>query len=170
MGSRPRHVLGIGVGFCSVFAVKKGLVLDGDFLWLGVNWFNAVNDCEGHAAKGEGEKITKTELLSRIFPRQAECTVNYYGSSGKNHHNFICVLPSNSVSQYVFLILWVWYVALLIISGLNLVYTILMVLRISGLRKAYLLKVLGSSKVKKHVMITNINHNFLNNLFYCMIA
>ena len=148
----------------------NNLVLDGDFLWLGVNWFNAVSDCEGHATKGEGEKITKTELLSRVFPRKAECTVDYYGSSGKNHHNFICVLPSNSVSQYVFLILWVWYVALLIISGLNLVYTILTVLRIGGLRNACLIKVVGSTKVTKHVMYTTTNHEFLNLLFYCIIV
>ena len=150
----------------------NNLVLDGDFSWLGVNWFNSLSDCAGHASKNKGDKITKTELLSRIFPRKAECTVNYYGSSGKNHHNFICVLPSNSVSQYVFLILWVWYVALLIISGLNLVYTILMVLRISGLRKAYLLKVVGSTKVKKHVMITNINHELFKSLvllYDCLI-
>ena len=47
----------------------------------------------------------------------------------------------------MFLILWFWYLVLLIINGLNLVRNILMVLRIGILREAYLMRVVGSTKV-----------------------
>ena len=123
-------------------------MLDGDFLTLGLTWANAKG---GHKIRDddfEGEKMNKAEILYRIFPRRAECTAKLIGKGGGlEHHNFYCILAPNSLSQYVFLILWFWYLVLLIINGLNLVRNILMVLRIGILREAYLMRVVGSTKV-----------------------
>ena len=124
------------------------MVLDGEFLTLGLRWANAKNGHEINVAEIEGEKMNKAEILYKMFPRRAECTVKYKGGgSGSNEHNFYCILAPNSLSQYVFLILWFWYLVLLIINGLNLVRNILMVLRIGILREAYLMRVVGSTKV-----------------------
>ena len=123
-------------------------MLDGDFLTLGLTWANAKG---GHKIRDddfEGEKMNKAEILYKMFPRRAECTVKYVGSGAKyNEHPFYCILAPNSLSQYVFLILWFWYLVLLIINGLNLVRNILMVLRIGILREAYLMRVVGSTRV-----------------------
>ena len=127
----------------------NNLVLDGDFLWLGWKWAVASPGREINVADFEGdEKMNRAEVLYRTFPRRAECTVNLGGSGGKkNIHNFYCILAPNVLSQYVFLILWFWYVVLLIINVLNLVMNVLMVLRIGRLRNAYLMRVVGSTKV-----------------------
>ena len=123
-------------------------MLDGEFLTLGLRWANAKGGHKIRADDFEGEKMNKAEILYRIFPRRAECTAKLIGKGGGlEHHNFYCILAPNSLSQYVFLILWFWYLVLLIINGLNLVRNILMVLRIGILREAYLMRVVGSTKV-----------------------
>ena len=126
----------------------NNLVLDGGFLNLGLRWANAKGGHEIRVADLEGEKMNKAEVLYRMFPRRAECTAKIIGEGGgpENYHSY-CVLAPNSLSQYVFLILWFWYLVLLIINGLNLVRNILMVLRIGILREAYLMRVVGSTKV-----------------------
>ena len=132
----------------------NNLVLDGDFLTLGLRWANAKG---GHKIRDddfEGEKMNKAEILYRMFPRRAECTAKIIGDGGGvENHNFYCILAPNSLSQYVFLILWFWYLVLLIINGLNLVRNILMVLRIGILREAYLMRVVGSTKVSRFTII-----------------
>ena len=126
----------------------NNLVLDGEFLTLGLRWASAKGGHEINVAEIEGEKMNKAEILYKMFPRRAECTVKYVGSGGKNNeHPFYCILAPNSLSQYVFLILWFWYLVLLVINGLNLVRNILMVLRIGILREAYLMRVVGSTRV-----------------------
>ena len=126
----------------------NNLVLDGEFLTLGLRWASAKGGHEINVAEIEGEKMNKAEILYKMFPRRAECTVKYVGSGGKNNeHPFYCILAPNSLSQYVFLILWFRYLVLLVINGLNLVRNILMVLRIGILREAYLMRVVGSTRV-----------------------
>ena len=129
-------------------------MLDGDFLTLGLRWANAKGGHKIREADFEGEKMNKAEILYRMFPRRAECTVKVIGEGGGvENHNFYCILAPNSLSQYVFLILWFLYLVLLIINGLNLVRNVLMVLRIGILREAYLMRVVGSTKVSRFTII-----------------
>ena len=133
----------------------NNLVLDGEFLTLGLRWANAKGGHKIRVADIEGEKMNKAEILYKMFPRRAECTVKIGGTGGgSDTHNAYCILAPNSLSQYVFLILWFWYLVLLVINGLNLIRNFLMVLRIGILRQAYLMRVVGSTKV-----------NFMSNRF-----
>ena len=63
----------------------NNLVLDGGFLTLGLRWANAKGGHEIRVADIEGEKMNKAEILYKMFPRRAECTVKYKGGgSGSN--------------------------------------------------------------------------------------
>ena len=128
-------------------------VLDGQFLKLGSNWIAAPN---GNMSYNEihdnkipsRDKMNKEELLFQIFPRRAECTVNYWGSGGgKNTINHYCILGANSLAQYIFLFLWFWYALLLAIHVLNLIRIILMIQRIGRIRTIFLMSLVGSTKV-----------------------
>ena len=129
-------------------------LLDGDFLWLGPKWAAApagiVDITSGSRLKHfNGENLNKGEVLYRTFPRRAECTVNWKGSSGKTETtNLYCILPTNAVSQYMFLFLWFWYAIILIINVLNLIRVVLMSLKIGKLRSLYLTTAVFSTKVR----------------------
>ena len=136
----------------------NNLVLDGDFAWLGWNWAIAPNGIISYDDKkfysmssqiGEADgKLNKEELLFQTFPRRAECEVKWFGSSGNlNKKNYICILGPNSLSQYLFLLLWFWYALLLIINTLNLLRITLMIFRVGRVRNAYLMSATGTSKV-----------------------
>ena len=128
-------------------------VLDGDFTSLGPNWIGApngdINYTQIHDNKGPtNDEMNKGEILTRTFPKRAECTVNWFGSTGEEQvTNYYCILGANSLAQYLFLFLWFWYTLLLIINVLNLVRIILMIQRIGPLRNVFLMSVVGSTKV-----------------------
>ena len=128
-------------------------VLDGHFLKLGSNWIAAPNGKlsynEIHDNKiPSREKMNKEELLFEIFPRRAECTVNFQGAGGNgNTLTHYCILGANSLAQYIFLVLWFWYALLLAIHVLNLIRIILMIQRFGRIRNIFLMSVVGSAKV-----------------------
>ena len=128
----------------------NNLVLDGDFYWLGFKWAGAPYGNEIKASDMESGQMNRAEILYRTFPRRAECQIRYQGSAGGlQTANFLCVLAPNVLSQYVFLILWFWYAALLIINSVNFIRNLLMVLKIGFVRNVYLMQVVGSKKVSK---------------------
>ena len=132
----------------------NNLVLDNDFYTLGVNWANAPfgNNTVNNLDNPDGE-MNKAEVLYKPFPRRASCKVRYYGTGGSwvpDTHNYFCVLAPNVISQYIFLILWFWYGFLLFINTVNLLRTLLMVLRFTIIRNLYLMRAIGSTKVIHH--------------------
>lgn len=139
----------------------NNLVLDGDFAWLGWNWITAQNgkiDYESLFRDISDEKMNKEEVLYRTFPRRAECSVNWYGSSGDlQKTNYYCILGPNSLAQYLFLFLWFWYALLLIINVLNLMRIILMILRVGIIRNVYLMSAVGTAKVLINLMLPTIS-------------
>ena len=141
-------MLVLNVLFCFWF---NNVVLDGDFYWLGFKWVGAPYGNEIKFSDIESDGMNRAELLYKTFPRRAECTVSYVGSGGGiQKMNYYCILAPNVLSQYVFLILWFWYSALLIINSLNLVRNMIMILKIGVVRNVYLMKVVGSTKVTLH--------------------
>ena len=135
----------------------NNLVLDGDFAWLGWNWAIAPNGVLSYDFKStapafnnfnNGTKMNKEELLYRTFPRRAACEVPTRGSGGDlQKTNYYCILGPNSLSQYLFVLLWFWYALLLIINALNLLRIIFMIFRIGAFRNVYLMSAVGSYKV-----------------------
>ena len=135
----------------------NNLVLDGDFAWLGWKWAIAPNGEISYNTKSENTKLAsdieqgtmnKEELLFQSFPRRAACEVGWQGSAaGIQRKNYVCILGPNSLSQYVFLLLWFFYAALLIINVLNLVRIFFMIFRVGIFRNSYLMSATGTKKV-----------------------
>lgn len=67
----------------------------------------------------------RTDALSSVFPRMVECQFKVFGSDHSvNPQSLLCVLPNSVLYEKVFAVILLWLVALSVISGLALVYRI----------------------------------------------
>lgn len=67
------------------------------------------------------DQINRTDPMIKIFPRVTKCTFHRFGASGDVQRNdALCVLPINIINEKIFIFLWFWFVALAILSGLQL--------------------------------------------------
>ena len=58
-----------------------------------------------------------------------KCTFHKYGPSGTVQlHDGLCVLPSNIINEKIYIFLWIWLVALAVVSGAFLVYRVAVIL------------------------------------------
>uniref|UniRef100_A0A6M2DL53 Innexin n=1 Tax=Xenopsylla cheopis TaxID=163159 RepID=A0A6M2DL53_XENCH len=70
--------------------------------------------------------VSNNDPMSRIFPKTAKCTLTDYGPSGtKQIKDALCVLPLNIVNEKLYALLWFWFVGLALLSGLALLYRVL---------------------------------------------
>ena len=113
-------------------------VLDGKFFKLGTNWINPPSG------------LSKNDVLEQVFPLKSRCNVRIGGTGGGDpeNHQFMCVLAPNSITRYVFLFMWFWYVFSLVVSTLNLLLNIGMMGHSYKLRALYLVRAVGSRKVQ----------------------
>ena len=66
------------------------------------------------------------EALGVVFPKVVKCSMSYHGVSGNIENNSgMCTLPINIINEKIYLVLWVWFVCISIIS---LVYQSLLLL------------------------------------------
>ena len=66
---------------------------------------------------------------SKIFPKLAKCDYHKYGPSGSIEiKDALCLLSLNIINEKIFAFIWIWFILLLMISGLNLMYRLLCVL------------------------------------------
>lgn len=77
-----------------------------------------------------------------IFPRITKCTFHKYGSSGTiQKHDALCVLALNILNEKIYILLWFWFIILAVMSGLAMLYSIVIVLmpsiRETIIRKRY---------------------------------
>ncbi|XP_023298957.2 innexin inx5 [Lucilia cuprina] len=62
-------------------------------------------------------------LTSRVFPKIAKCHMTKYGFSGSTTSlDILCILPLNILNEKLFAFLWIWFLAICILAGLNLIY------------------------------------------------
>ena len=103
---------------------------------FGINWIIADNP------------LNRSSILSYVFPKQSRCLIPTYGTGGGlQYHNMKCIVASNSITQYIFLIMWFWYAALLVINSVNVLINILMMGPSYNVRALYLTRAVGSRKV-----------------------
>jgi len=83
---------------------------------------------------GYGAKVIKywqseekgASPMCTAFPTEVSCDVSIGGASGGiDNKNTICILSNNMFNQYYFLILWVWWCFLLVISGFYILYDLM---------------------------------------------
>lgn len=74
------------------------------------------------------DQYNRTDPMIEVFPRMTKCTFRKFGPSGDiQTHDALCVLPINIINEKIFIFLWFWFILLSIVSGLVLVYRIVLV-------------------------------------------
>merc|ERR1719394_1277912 len=72
-----------------------------------------------------GTHILSFEQLSfamnKLFPLVVMCSMNYIGPSGEPVQvSGICTLPINILNEKIYLIIWIWYLLMIIMSVMSL--------------------------------------------------
>lgn len=106
------------------------------------------------------EVLTFTEMqseerydpMNRIFPKITKCLFRKYGPSGSlENFDGMCVLPLNALNEKIYVVMWLWFVFLTILSGLCIVYRVAVV--ICPMLRYYLLKIRFNLIANKDVQI-----------------
>jgi len=91
-------------------------LLDGQFWGYGTEVFKY----------WQSESQDSHSPLCTVFPTEVSCTVPTGGATGHiDKPNTLCILSNNMFNQYYFLILWVWWCVLLVISGFYILYDLM---------------------------------------------
>ena len=62
----------------------------------------------------------RTDPMVRVFPKVTKCSFHTYGASGTiQNHDGLCILPINVINEKIVLFLWVWLLALALLSVLG---------------------------------------------------
>jgi len=70
-----------------------------------------------------GQGDIKHDPMCELFPTEVACNIHIGSTTGAmDRTNFLCILGNNLFNQKYFFVLWLWWVGLLIISGLGLMY------------------------------------------------
>ncbi|XP_045116948.1 innexin shaking-B-like [Portunus trituberculatus] len=65
--------------------------------------------------------VSKDERFLEVFPLRAKCTFYVHGDSGTiKPEDALCIMPQNIINKKIFLIMWVWFIILTIITCLQL--------------------------------------------------
>jgi len=76
----------------------------------------------------EMDQEARVDPMIAVFPRMTKCTFHRYGSSGDvQRHDALCILPLNIVNEKIYIFLWFWFVFLAIISGIILIYRLVII-------------------------------------------
>ncbi|XP_063235922.1 innexin inx2 [Bacillus rossius redtenbacheri] len=74
----------------------------------------------------EMEPEERGDPMARVFPKVTKCTFHKFGPSGSvQKFDGLCVLPLNIVNEKIYVFLWFWFVVLSIVTGLSLLYRII---------------------------------------------
>jgi len=75
------------------------------------------------------EGTTVHDPMCELFPTEVSCSIQIGASTGGvDKSNFLCILGNNLFNQKYFLILWVWWVFLMLVSLLGLFYRLARIL------------------------------------------
>ncbi|KAJ4440297.1 innexin inx3-like [Periplaneta americana] len=74
------------------------------------------------------DQVNRTDPMIAIFPRLTKCVFQKFGPSGSIElHDALCVLPLNILNEKIFIFLWFWFIILAVMSGLALLYSLVIV-------------------------------------------
>merc|ERR1711974_156253 len=71
----------------------------------------------------------RADPMNTVFPKVTKCTFHMYGPSGTvTKHDGLCILALNIINEKIFVFLWFWFVGVAIMSGLAIVYRMVVIL------------------------------------------
>lgn len=95
----------------------------------------------------------RQDPMAAIFPKITKCTFNKYGASGSiQNYDGLCILPMNVVNEKIYLFLWFWFIILAILSGLAIMYRVI----ILCIPKSRLYVLRMQSKCRSHTKLEKI--------------
>ena len=97
-------------------------LLNNKFWNYGLEVIYYLNNYQGF--KAIGQKLY--DPMCEVFPTEVSCFLKFGGTSGfADQTTFLCILGNNMFNQKYFFLLWLWWVALLLLSSLGLIYRVL---------------------------------------------
>ncbi|XP_022214581.2 innexin inx6 [Drosophila obscura] len=116
-------------------------------------------------------------MTSRVFPKVAKCEMFVYGPSGSpSVLDILCVLPLNILNEKIFAVLYVWFLFIALLSGLNMLYRLILVcccqLRLQllrthlrGMPKSHIREVLSTTGYGDWFVLMGVSINVNPTLF-----
>ncbi|EDV44602.1 uncharacterized protein Dana_GF20443 [Drosophila ananassae] len=116
-------------------------------------------------------------MTSRVFPKVAKCEMFIYGPSGTpNVLDILCVLPLNILNEKIFAVLYIWFLFIAMLAGINIVYRLvlfccselrLQLLRthLRGMPKSHVREVLSSAGYGDWFVLMCVSINVNPSLF-----
>ena len=108
----------------------------------------------------------RRDPMDAVFPKVTKCTFHTYGPSGTiARHDGLCILALNIINEKIFVFLWFWFVLLAIISGLALVYRIV-ILSVPSLRVRIIMKKLHGRVDRKIIedLLNSSQHSWIDQI------
>jgi len=76
-----------------------------------------------------GDPEGRSDPMNVVFPKVTKCTFHKYGPSGTvTRHDGLCILALNIINEKIYVFLWFWFVGVAIMSGLAIVYRMVVIL------------------------------------------
>jgi len=110
------ELLNIGMCFLNMFIC--------DMLFLNKFWsYGTETWTYLRALAPYGQKIH--DPMCELFPTEVACYITIGASTGgKDQSNYLCILSNNLFNQKYFLVVWLWWVCLIIVSVFGMVYRV----------------------------------------------
>ena len=91
---------------CQMFMVDS--FLGNQFLNYGTQAF----------ALSELDQEERIDPMIMVFPRMTKCHFNMFGPGGTiETHDSLCILPLNILNEKIFLLQWIWFIMIAVLSG-----------------------------------------------------
>jgi len=96
-----------------------------------------------------------TMMQDKLFPKMAACEIKRWGPSGLEEEQGMCVLASNVINQYLFLIFWGALVITIICNVLSLLFAFSRLCFVTGAYR----RLLGTAFLKDEVAYKDLFYN-----------
>ena len=104
------------------------------------------------------EPEQREDPMSRVFPKVTKCTMHKFGPSGTiENFDALCVLSLNIINEKVYVFLWFWFVILISITGIKLIYR-LVILVMPQFRETVLRRKVRHASINRiHTVCQNLS-------------
>eukprot|EP00092_Neocalanus_flemingeri_P022209 GFUD01024088.1.p1 GENE.GFUD01024088.1~~GFUD01024088.1.p1 ORF type:complete len:385 (+),score=43.09 GFUD01024088.1:90-1244(+) len=135
----------------------KLLLCQTSCLILTVGQMYAMDLVLGNQFLSLGSNLLSVELLdkslTKVFPKVVKCSMVYFGPSGDPVNNSgMCTLPINIINEKIYLVMWLWFMVLTLVTILCLLHQSLLLL-LPSLRQIHIQR---RSGVTAHHLVRNV--------------